>query len=444
MFRSLTLRHLLLPAALLLCPSAASAKPVDLFFVYATALEKDPRVQIAIQRVKASKARADASLGVLLPQASAYYNLSDNEVDYSSNRFPKEHFDGERYSVQVRQTLFDWAAISSRRRANQLLAQQESELLDTMSMLLVDTARRYFNVLLADNNLGLIQAELELVQQQLRQTDEMYERKLVRVTDLLETQARADKVLTDVIEAENQAALTREALAELTGEHIGDIAPVREDFTLPALENDMEYWVRLATGNNSLLRSKQEAVVAARAGVQERKGGHYPTVGLIFSDQTSDLGFDNQASPKRNTQYIGLDVALPLYAGGATSAGVREAWANYYMAREEEESVRREVLKRTREAWLNTRSSRRRIDAAQASVRSATKSYEAMSKSFTYGTVTAADVLEALHARTRSERDYQTALYEYVVHWLTLKREGGALEGGDLEQVNGRLLAGAL
>jgi outer membrane protein len=99
------------------------------------------------------------------------------------------------------------------------------------------------------------------------------------------------------------------------------------------------------------------------------------------------------------------------------------------------------VLKRTREAWLNTRSSRRRIDASEASVRSATKSYEAMSKSFSYGTVTAADVLEALHSRTRAERDRQNALYSYLTNWLALQREGGALDNDDLKQLNDGMLA---
>ncbi len=55
------------------------------------------------------------------------------------------------------------------------------------------------------------------MQQQLRETEALYERKLVRVTDYLETQARADQVRTDLIDAENQAALAREELSALDG-----------------------------------------------------------------------------------------------------------------------------------------------------------------------------------------------------------------------------------
>ncbi len=435
------LRNMLIAGALACWANAALADTLSLFDVYAQALESDPRVKIAQHKVEMSEARKDGATGQLLPQASFSGQWSDNEVDFINTDLASQSYNGERYGIQVRQMLFNWSTISARSRAKQVVAQSEAELLDVMGILLVDVAERYFQVLLADGDLQLITAERELVQQQVKETEELFERKLVRITDFLETQARADKVRTDLIEAENLAALSRENLSELTGTIIGDVAPIREDFTLPRLEQNMEYWTEQSLASNAMLVSKREAVEAADKAVQEQKGGHYPTLDLVISTQRSDIGFDNQASPARDTEYVGLNVNVPIFAGGSTRARVREAWSQYYIAREEEEAARREVLKRTREAWLNTRSSRKRIDSAELSVRSAAKSYEAMSKSFTYGTVTASDVLAALHAQTRAQRDYQDALYSYLVNWMALKRESGSLTSGDLEQLNEWLMA---
>ena len=202
----------------------------------------------------------------------------------------------------------------------------------------------------------------------------------------------------------------------------------------------MEHWTEMALASNSTLASRREAVLVAEQEVQQQKAGHYPTFDLVLSAQRSDLGYDNQTSPQRDTKYIGVDMNLPLFAGGSTSARVRGAWSQYYIAREEEEGARREVLKLTRAAWLNTRSSRKRIDAASLTVKSASKSYEAMNKSFSYGTVKAADVLGALHGKTRAQRDFQDALYSYVVNWLRLKRESGSLMAEDLQQLNSWLM----
>ena len=433
-----------LSATLALCCYSwgALAQPASLYDVFAEALEADPRVKIAQHKVEMGKAQQDSAFGALFPQANFTAQFSDNDVEYDTDLVDDQSYNGERYSVQVRQMLFNWSTLSTRARAEQVVAQRESELLDVFSMMLVDVSARYFQVLLADGGVELLRAEQKLVQQQLLETEELYKRKLVRVTDYLETQARVDKVRTDLIEAENEAALAREELSALTGNSVGDLVPIRKDFTLPALEHTMEYWTELSMSNNALLASKREAVLAAQETVQQQKGGHYPTFDLVLSAQRSDVGYDNQTSPQRDTEYIGVDINVPLFAGGSTSARVRGAWSEYYMAREEEEGARREVLKLTRGAWLNTQSSRKRIDSAALSVKSATKSYEAMSKSFSYGTVKASDVLAALHIRTRAERDYQIALYTYLVNWLQLKRQGGSLQADDLQQLNDSMMGG--
>ncbi len=439
MFRSI-LRVILCTAAL----PAVAADQVDLMGIYMQALEADPRVKIAEQKIAIGQARSDGRFAQLLPQATLFANVSDNAVEFPENdNVAREEYDGQRYSLQVRQMLFDWSKLSAQTQAEQVVEQYEAEYLDVLSLMLVDVAERYFNVLLADNDLKLIRDERGLVEEQLRQIDEMYQRKLVSITDLLETQARADEVRTDEIEAENNAAIRRETLAELTGSHVGNVAGMRAEFDLPELNHSMEYWTDLAIAGNKALRAKREAVEAAEKAVQQQKGGHYPTADLVFSVQDSDIGYDNQVSPRRETQYIGIDVVLPLYSGGSTSAAVREAWALYYTAREEEEATRREITRRTRESWLNSRSSRKRIDSVQLNVVSATKSYAAMNKSFTYGTVTATDVLAALHAQTRARRDYQNALYSFIVNWLALKRESGQLAQDDLQQVNSWLVAPA-
>ena len=60
---------------------------------------------------------------------------------------------------------------------------------------------------------------------------------------------------------------------------------------------------------------------------------------------------------------------------------------------------------------------------------------------YIYIYIKAADVLGALHVKTRAQRDFQEALYGYVVNWLRLKRESGSLQAGDLQQLNSWLMA---
>ena len=417
----------------------------SLFDIYLQALDKDPRVQIAEYKVDVAKAQFDQSTGQLLPQVNMYANFSDNEVDYDENTAFQldQEYRGEKYSFVLRQTLFNWQALSNKEKMAELISQRESEQLDIMGILLVDVAQRYFDVLAAQNNLDLIRDEKQFVEEQVAQIEKMYERKLVRITDLLETQARADTVRSDEIDAENVLSISREALAELTGGSVGELFVFQDGKALPEITESMDAWVDSALANNPLLKSKHDNIAMATQNIAEQKGGHLPRVDLVFSDQISDVGFDNQQSPKRQTNYVGIDVTIPIFAGGGTSAKVREAYAEKYIAQEEMEGARREILKRTREAYLNTRAGLKRIRAAQLSKESAAKSYEAMRKSFSYGTVTAIDVLEARHKQTKATSDYHIAKYQFVSHYLSLKKEAGTINQDDLVEVNSWLQAPA-
>tara|TARA_B110000444_G_C18830070_1_gene592674 strand:- start:946 stop:2280 length:1335 start_codon:yes stop_codon:yes gene_type:complete len=423
--------------------TASSKNSQSLFDVYIEALEKDPRVKISIQKIEVAKARYAQSRSQLLPQANLYANFSENEVQYNENTpFQVDsEYDGEKYSFVLRQTLFNWQILSNRAKMSEMISKAESEQLEVMGQLLVDVVNRYFSVLATQNNLDLIRAEKKMVREQLQQVKKMYDRKLVRIIDLLETEARADTVRTDEIDAENSLSISREALAELTGGYIGDLYLFSENVSLPEIVEPIEVWVELALKNNALLKSKRDYIAFTIENISEQKGGLLPKVDLILSDQVSDVGFDNLQSPKRKTNYIGIDVSIPIFSGGGTSARIREAYAQKYIAQEEMEGTRRAVLKNTREAYLNAKAGLKRIKAAELGKKSATRAYEAMKKSFSYGTVTAIDVLEALHKQTKAISDYQMSRYNFASYYLTLKKEGGTINQDDLVEVSSWLQA---
>lgn len=430
----------LLASVLAIAPSI-SAEPKDLQRLFLSALETNPSLQIARYNVEIGKEQKSQATGQLLPQISMSASFSDNELDVIDSAAADTEYDGEKYALQLRQVLFDWEVFANRKKASFVVDQLRADYYEQLSATLLETADRYFLVLAAEDKLALVKAEREATDQQLRQSEAHYKRKLIRVTDLYENRARAATIKTNEIDAHHELAIAQEALWEISGEEIGELKGLSDGVQFPVIQEGIEVWVDRALGSNHQLRSRQLAVDAALQAVSARRGSHYPTVSFVASRQKSDLGYENTQQDRRLITYFGVDITIPLFSGGSTSARTREAHHLAGIAKSEFDLTRRDVVKQTRAAYLSANSSLDRIDAGLYAVAAAEESAMAMDKGFKVGAVTTTDVLNAIRQSFSAKRDLQQAKYNYIKHKLSLEKTAGSLDMNDIEQINSWLVA---
>jgi len=429
-----------LPHAYAKTENASQDSAQSLLQVFLDAMDASPALRIAHSKLSIGRAQRAQARGQLLPQISATGNFSDNDQSYPDETTPDTSFEGEKYGVQLQQVLFNWQAFANRKRATFVVDQKEAEYYNSLGLLLLDTSDRYFAVLGAEDKLALVLAEREATDQQLKQAESHFKRKLIKVTDLYEVRARAATIRSDEIDAESEVALTKEALWEVSGNEISGLYRLNSAIEFPDVNGSLESWVAKALQSNALLKSRESAINAAEQTISERRGAHYPVVKFVASRQKSDLGYENTQTAKRLITYYGIDVSVPIYTGGSSSARVKEAFHMAEIAKSEHEMTRRELVKRTRAAYLSAKSSIKRISAAQYAVEAANASAMAMRKGFTLGTVTTVDVLDALQQQFGAQRDLQQAKYAYIQALLNLKKEAGSIDKGDIEEINSWLL----
>ena len=406
---------------------------------FSAAVEFSPPLQIAEEGLNIGSARRRAANGRLLPQVSARASISDNRSE-SQGRL-QQTFDGERFSVQLTQTLFNWQAFAARSQAYLIEDQLEAEYYGELANLLTEVAEKYFNVLQSTDALESIASELEAVSNQLDQIQSLYDRQLARVTDLYQVQANLAAVEAEQLQLQVQLALSREALFSVSGLTAGELSGLRENVDIPPLENSISFWVNEAKKNNHQIRAQKFAVSAANKRIDERRGAYMPQVNFIVQRQDSNLGFDNILINQTETTYLGLDLSIPLYAGGSNRAGVSEAASQHRIAESQLRQIQLEASESVRSAYLQVQSAETLIQAAQKLVDSTTLSSTAMQRGFELGAVTSVDVLNALRDQFRSERDLQQVRYEHVKYILLLKRETGLLTADDMLEVGGWLEA---
>ena len=405
------------------------------FFTAAT--NYSPQLQIAREQMNIGNARKRAATGRLLPQLNANASVSDNNRDDGFEQFD---YDGQRYNVQLNQILFDWREFAGRRQATYIADQREAEYYVQLAALLTEVASAYFDVLQAEDALTSIRSELNAVTTQLNLVQSYYDRQLAQITDLYDAQAQLAAVQAEELGLETELDIAREILRSLAGVTPGALHRLDDEVEVPELEDSLNFWVQQANQNSPLIRAGQLARNAAQEGVSARKGAYMPRVSLVLQRQNTNLGFDNAPLQDTDNTYIGLNLSIPLYAGGSNRAALREAISLQSIADNELRQLELDVNQRTRAAYLLVRASETRTEAARRLVDSTSLSAQARQRGFELGTVNSVDVLNALRDQFRAERDLQRTRYEHIKFMLELKRESGALTADDLLEVGGWLV----
>lgn len=401
---------------------------------FTAALNYSPALQIARERWNIGTARKHGATGQLLPQVNAAANRSEND---QTDQAGERSFQGERYSLQVSQVLFNWQAFEARRVSSLLEDQAEAEYYAELANLLTEVADAYLAVLQAEDALRSVDSELEAMTNQINQIQTLYDLQLAQVTDLYEGQARHAAINAQRVNIESELALSREALRGLSGVEVGDLYGLPAEIAITPLQGSIAEWIARTSANNRLIEARMLALRAADRRVSQQRGAYLPELSLVMMRQRSNLGFQNVQLPQEvETAYVGIDLSIPLFAGGSNRAAVREAYSLRNIAESELRQIELDMIQNTRLAYLQVKSGESMIAAGELLAQSTATSFAAMQRGFELGTVTSVDVLNALRDQFASERDLQRARYDHIRAGLILRREAGTLTADDLLELS--------
>ena len=400
---------------------------------FTAALDFSPRLRIAEDRLDVGQAQRRSVTGQLLPQVSANASVSENRQWVANDM---SDYTGQRYSLQLQQVLFDWQTFARRGRAYAMENQYEAEYYNELATLFADVAERYFNVLETRDALATIETELNAIRNQSEQVERLHQFRQVPVTELYDIQARLSTLEARKASLEGQVIMAKEALRSATGLQVGDLYELGDQAQLTAPEEDAETWAQRARDASHLVSAREFAVEAAERSVSEQRGNYMPQLSLTLQGQRSDLGFDNQPINRRDTAYVGLNLTVPLFAGGSNRARVSEAQSQRSMASNELRQVQLEVADQARMLVLQMQANERLIGAAEQVLESMTVAAESRQRGFDIGNVTSVELLEALRDRFSAERELQALRYDQINFSLRLRQVAGLLEADDLIEVS--------
>ncbi|HHM06096.1 MAG TPA: type I secretion protein TolC [Gammaproteobacteria bacterium] len=433
-------------AALLLLGSAGQAD--DLLHAYRLAVDSDPQLHQALEAARAVSESSRQARARLLPQAGfdASINRTRSQTLSSGTPFFSEstyYFTTRNYSLSLSQAVYRRDYFTLRDQADAQAAQAEAELDAARQALIVRVAERYFSVLGARDNLEFARTDKDAIARQLDQTRSRFEVGLIAITDVHEAQAAYDLAVAQEIAAENQLAVAREALREVTGEPVTDLKAPGPAMALPSPDPlDVAAWIADALEHNPQLAASRFAVEAAREAMEVSRSARFPQVDAVASMGYTDSGGSRFGGGSESTDaVIGLQLSVPLYRGGGIQSAVREAGHRLNQAKEAAEQQRRATERQTRDAYLSVLSSISRVKALKQATVSGRSALAATEAGFEVGTRTIVDVLQAQRKLYGAQRDYARARYDFLLNTLRLKQATGLLAENDVAQINAMLEA---
>jgi outer membrane protein len=417
----------------------AEVKAADLLELYEQALATHPIIKGSEFSIDQAKAEKDQALSRLLPQVSATGNLSWNDMTQAQgNGLPAvtSNYEGTRGVIQAKQALFDLPSIMRWQGAKAIVLQTEQELEAARMSMAADLIDQYLETLQTEDELGYLQGEKALTESDVKRIRRMHELQLAPVADLYEVEAYYQTLLTKELEVIGAHDIALEKLHETTGITVTTVQKLSAA-ALPPVPGEINQWVEEGLHQHPSLLALEHAIEGTQKLIYSARAEHLPQLALQLSETYADNGgFDNRQLPHYNIGTVGLQVNVPIYSGGGTEAGTRDAIARYHQTREQRNGKIREIEKEIRTAYVQARTGFSRISSTGKEVEAREKARDAQVKSYELGVTTVVDMLESKKNLLKTQFEYAQSRYDFIRSLVALKLWSGSLKGQDVEEIN--------
>ena len=400
--------------------SAATVETLDWQQCLAEAAARHPDLRSAAESLRQSEAQRDIVKGGLLPTVSA---SAGGERSGSSAAAPAGAWS---YSVNASQLLYDGAKTSS-----QVNSASETVKASKYNESEVSVATRYalrtafVQLLTAQKQVALAEEIAVKRRYNLRLIALLYKSGTEHIGSLSKAQADLAEAEFEVAQARRGLELAQVVLGTQLGRASFGALRVTGQFTAKEPTRQSPDFDRIAKENPTYLNLTARKDAAGYS-LQAARSAFMPSVYL-------SSGFGNSAfkqlPPDRTDWQAGIDVSLPIYAGGSGKAGVAKARALVNQLSADEESLFLSLKRSLAQAWKsfvdasgNVDVQKKYLDAASERARIADAQYSAGLVSFNEWTIIEDNLVSAKKSYLNAQSNLLTAEAAWV------QAEGGTLE----------------
>jgi outer membrane protein len=421
-----------------------TAQGADLMAVYRDAIAYDAQYASARAALEAGREKLPQGRTGLLPTIGLAANTTWNEVDTTRrvNGAPATNtqYNSNGWTVSLSQPLFRWQNWVAYTQSELAVAQAEAQFGLAKQELIVRSAQAYFDVLLAQDTLATAKAQKVAIAEQLESAKRNFEVGTATITDTHEAQARYDLTYAQEIAADNDLTVKRQVLRSVIGKEPEGLKNLKPGAQLARPQpDDINKWVEMAESASASVQIYQALYEIAVREIEKQRAGHYPTLDLVATNGRSGAGSSATGGYDSKSSTIGLQLAIPIFAGGGVVSRDREASALKEKAGADLENARRTAALNARQAYLGVNSGLAQVKAYEAALTSSQSALDSNKLGYEVGVRINIDVLNAQSQLFDTRQKLAKARLDTLGALLKLKAAAGSLGEDDVAAINALL-----
>lgn len=424
-------------AAALLLLSPAPARTETLEWALVQAYQNNPVINSQRAAVRATDENVPTALSGYRPRVSLSASIGEQYLDtmtksttastatptYSST---SGNLATQSYGATISQTLLNGFQTANRtRQAEMQVSAARETLRQTEQTVLLQAVTAYMNLLRDSAILDLQRRNVEVLQEQLRQTRDRFNVGEVTRTDVAQSESRLAGGRSQLLNAESNYTTSRSAYRQAIGVEAGKLSPgAPVDRLSPKSLPDAIAQARAVHPN---VTTAMFNVDTAQFQVKIVEGALYPTLNLVGSAQKSYGSTSSLTVLENFSASVAGQLNIPVYSGGSEYSAIRAAKETLSQRRIDLDNAREQAQQTLVQSWGQLEAAKAQIQATQAQVAAAEIALNGVREEARVGQRTTLDVLNAQQELVNARVSLVTAQRDRVVASYTLLAAAGRL-----------------
>jgi len=375
--------------------------------------------------------------GVLLPYIHATGNLSRyrQSYSYSHNAAPilenlKTNFNQATGDITVSEPLFDLKLWAEYKQGKLASTAGDIRFDASFQQLLLNVSQAYINAVVAKSAAEAARSQEQAMIKLDEQAKAAFKAGTKNINDSLDAQSRLDLARAQRIKADNDVAQAQATLASLIGQPVPELAVFDPSAPTPLPNpDDLSHWEKLAAHDSLYVRLAANAASQANEQVTHAIGVASPSLSLVGSLGYHDATYGQfRTGYNIRTEQIGVQLDVPLYAGGRAWAGLRQNEKLADKAELDLEDAKRQARLDAQAAFLAVHEAEAQVAALTQATKSAYKARQAAELGYRVGLRDIVDRLDAEERLFEARHELTQAHGQYLMARLRLASAIGKLD----------------